>query len=240
MKALNLECCVIGMVSTNCYIVYRKERDENSEEGGLKPGVIIDPGDNAPYILNKCRELNVEPKAILLTHGHFDHILAAEDIRRTFHIPILASEREMELLEEPDMNLSSTYEESMSLTADRWLKDGETLELLGKKWSVIHTPGHTAGCLCYYIEDENLLFSGDTLFLESVGRTDLPTARPGEIIDSVVKKLFVLPDETKVYPGHGGSSTMGHEKQYNIIGTGRRRTLWLTSPRPSSTPATPT
>ena len=108
MKALNLECCVIGMVSTNCYIVYRKERDENSEEGGLKPGVIIDPGDNAPYILNKCRELNVEPKAILLTHGHFDHILAAEDIRRTFHIPILASERELELLEEPDMNLSST------------------------------------------------------------------------------------------------------------------------------------
>ncbi len=225
MKALNLECCIIGMVNTNCYIVYRKERDENSEEGGLKPGVIIDPGDNAPYILNKCRELNVEPKAILLTHGHFDHILAAEDIRRTFHIPILASEREMELLEEPDMNLSSTYEESMSLTADRWLKDGETLELLGKKWSVIHTPGHTAGCLCYYIEDENLLFSGDTLFLESVGRTDLPTARPGEIIDSVVKKLFVLPDETKVYPGHGGSSTMGHEKQYNIIARhrGQRR-----------------
>ena len=167
----------------------------------------------------------MEPKAILLTHGHFDHILAAEDIRRTFHIPILASEREMELLEEPDMNLSSTYEESMSLTADRWLKDGETLELLGKKWSVIHTPGHTAGCLCYYIEDENLLFSGDTLFLESVGRTDLPTARPGEIIDSVVKKLFVLPDETKVYPGHGGSSTMGHEKQYNIIARhrGQRR-----------------
>ena len=113
----------------------------------------------------------------------------------------------------------------MSLTADRWLKDGETLELLGKKWSVIHTPGHTAGCLCYYIEDENLLFSGDTLFLESVGRTDLPTARPGEIIDSVVKKLFVLPDETKVYPGHGGSSTMGHEKQYNIIARhrGQRR-----------------
>ena len=225
MKQLSMECCVLGMVSTNCYIVYRKERDEEGENGGLKPGVIIDPGDNAPYILNKCRELDVEPKAVLLTHGHFDHILAAEDIRRTFHIPILASEREMELLEEPDMNLSSTYEESMSLTADRWLKDGETLELLGKKWSVIHTPGHTAGCLCYYIEDENLLFSGDTLFLESVGRTDLPTARPGEIIDSVVKKLFVLPDETKVYPGHGGSSTMGHEKQYNIIARhrGQRR-----------------
>lgn len=223
MKELSMECCVLGMVSTNCYIVYRKEHE--GEGDGLKPGVIIDPGDNAPYILNKCRELNVEPKAVLLTHGHFDHILAAEDIRRTFHIPVLASEKEMELLEEPDMNLSSTYEEALSLTADRWLKDGETLDLLGKEWSVIHTPGHTAGCLCYYIEDENLLFSGDTLFQESVGRTDLPTARPGEIINSVVKKLFVLPDETKVCPGHGGSSSIGHEKKYNIVARfrGQRR-----------------
>ena len=76
MKQLSMECCVLGMVSTNCYIVYRKERDEEGENGGLKPGVIIDPGDNAPYILNKCRELDVEPKAVLLTHGHFDHIMA--------------------------------------------------------------------------------------------------------------------------------------------------------------------
>lgn len=224
MKDLRMECCVLGMVSTNCYIVYRKE-GRGEGEGGLKPGVIIDPGDNAPYILNKCRELEVEPTAVLLTHGHFDHILAAEDIRRTFHIPILASEKEMELMEEPDMNLSSSYGEAMSLTADRWLEDGETLELLGKEWKVIHTPGHTGGCLCYYIEEETVVFSGDTLFEESVGRTDLPGAKPGEIIDSVVGKLFVLPEETKVYPGHGGSSNIGHEKKYNIVARyrGQRR-----------------
>lgn len=217
MKDLSLECCVLGMVSTNCYIIYRREWGGFDGEHGLRPGVIIDPGDNAPYILNKCRELEVEPKTILLTHGHFDHILAAEDIRRTFHIPIFASEKEMELLEEPDLNLSANYDESTSLTADRWLKDGETLEIIGKKWSVIHTPGHTAGSLCFYIEDENVVFSGDTLFRESVGRTDLPTARPGEIIDSVVRKLFVLPEETNVYPGHGAGSKIGYEKKYNMV-----------------------
>lgn len=223
MKDLRIECCVLGMVSTNCYIVYEKQREGTGENSELKSGVIIDPGDNAPFILNKCRELGVEPKAVLLTHGHFDHILAAEDIRRTFHVPILASEKEMELLEEPDMNLSSTYEEAVSVAADRWLRDGETLELLGKKWNVIHTPGHTAGCLCFYIKEEEVLFSGDTLFQESVGRTDLPTARPGEIIDSVVRKLFVLPEETRVYPGHGSNSTIGHEKKYNIIARYRGR-----------------
>jgi len=217
MRDLGIECCVLGMVSTNCYIVYRKESKGTGEKQGLRPGVVIDPGDNAPFILNKCRELAVEPEAILLTHGHFDHILAVEDVRRTFHIPVLAGEKEIGLLEEPDRNLSAGYGESMSVEADRWLRDGEVLELIGRKWRVIHTPGHTAGCLCFYIEDEGVLFSGDTLFQGSVGRTDLPTARPEEIIASVVRKLFVLPEETKVYPGHGGSSTIGYEKKYNIV-----------------------
>ena len=96
MNDFRIDRCVLGVVSTNCYIVYRDTEEE------LKPGVVIDPGDNAPFILNRCRELGVRPQAVLLTHGHFDHILAAEDVRRTFHIPVMASEEEMSLLEEPD------------------------------------------------------------------------------------------------------------------------------------------
>ena len=216
MSDFRIERCVLGMVSTNCYIAYR-----NTEEG-LKPGVVIDPGDNAPFILNKCRELGIKPEAVLLTHGHFDHILAAEDVRRAFHIPIMAGEEEMALLDDPDMNLTGSFGDPMCLTADRWLRDGETLELIGLKWKVLHTPGHTSGCLCFYVEAEGTLFSGDTLFRESVGRTDLPTGNPGEILDSVVRKLFVLPDNTKVCPGHDSSTTIGHEKQYNVVGRGRR------------------
>ncbi len=221
MSDFRIEKCVLGMVSTNCYIVYREVEEEKRREG-LKPGVIIDPGDNATFILNKCRELQVRPEAVLLTHGHFDHILAAEDIRRTFHIPILAGEKEMALLEEPDMNLTGSYGEDMSLTADRWLRDGEILDLIGRSWKVLHTPGHTAGCVCFYVEEEGVLFSGDTLFHQSVGRTDLPTASSVDIIDSVVGKLFVLPESTRVYPGHDSDTTIGHEKKYNVICRYRR------------------
>ena len=216
MNDFRIDRCVLGVVSTNCYIVYRDTEEE------LKPGVVIDPGDNAPFILNRCRELGVRHQAVLLTHGHFDHILAAEDVRRTFHIPVMASEEEMSLLEEPDMNLTGSFGDDLCLTADRWLRDGETLELMGCRWKVIHTPGHTSGSVCYYIEDEKVLFSGDTLFCESVGRTDLPTGSPADIIDSVIRKLFVLPEETRVYPGHDSATAIGHERQYNVISRSRR------------------
>lgn len=224
MGNLKITNCVLGMVSTNCYIVYREQAQGEAEENGdmLRPGVVIDPGDNAPFILNKCRELKVRPEAVLLTHGHFDHILAAEDIRRTFHIPILAGENEMALLEEPDMNLTASFGDAFSLTADRWLRDGEVLNLIGSKWKVLHTPGHTAGGVCFYIEDEGVLFSGDTLFAESVGRTDLPTANSMDIIESVTRKLFALPDDTRVYPGHDQETTIGHEKKYNVVCRSRR------------------
>lgn len=209
MSDFRIKTCVLGGVSTNCYIIYREGTDR---------AVIVDPADNGAYLLNKCRELGVEPEAILLTHGHFDHILAVEDIRRAFRCKVYAHMDEERILQDPSLNLSGTLgTEQMGLNADYLLRDGEVLHLLGYDWKVISTPGHTAGSVCYYIESEDVLLSGDTLFAESLGRTDLPTGNVADIIRSITKTLFLLPDDTMVYPGHGEPTTIGHEKQYNPV-----------------------
>lgn len=209
MRDFRIKTCVLGGVSTNCYIIYREGTDR---------AVIVDPADNGAYLLNKCRELGVEPEAILLTHGHFDHILAVEDIRRAFRCKVYAHMDEERILQDPSLNLSGTLgTEQMGLNADYLLRDGEVLHLLGYDWKVISTPGHTAGSVCYYIESEDVLLSGDTLFAESLGRTDLPTGNVADIIRSITKTLFLLPDDTMVYPGHGEPTTIGHEKQYNPV-----------------------
>lgn len=217
MSELRIRTCVLGAVSTNCYIVYNS---------GTKEAVIVDPGDNAPYITNKCRELDVLPVAVLLTHGHFDHILAAQDISRTFHIDIYAGQTEDRMLADSSLNLSGTCEsEQTSFHADVLLHDGQEITLLGTAWKVLETPGHTAGSVCYYIPSEEMLLAGDTLFAESYGRTDLPTGSSAQIVSSIVDKLFGLPDDTMVYPGHGDPTTIGHEKAYNPVAFYRRHRL---------------
>lgn len=206
MSDFRIKTCVLGMVSTDCYIVYNQGE-----------AVIIDPADNASYIWNQCRELGVTPTAILLTHGHFDHVMAAEELRKNLGIHIYAGEREAALLKDPSLNLSTSFGTQVSFQADRLVKDGDVLELLGAKWQVLETPGHTAGSVCYLVEEENLLFSGDTLFAESLGRTDFPTGSSGQIIKSITERLFELREDIMVYPGHGEPTTIGHEKRYNPV-----------------------
>ena len=213
MGNLWVEPCVVGMIGTNCYIVYRK--DGQKADGEYVPAVVIDPGDNAPLISNRCRELGVKPEVILLTHGHFDHILVVEDMRRSFDVPVYAGEKEKALLSEPSLNLSGTGREGVSLEAQRWLKEGETVNLLGEEWKILFTPGHTEGSICYYVEKEQALFSGDTLFCRSVGRTDLPTGDSSRLVESVTGLLSDLPEETRVYPGHGEGSSIGYERKRN-------------------------
>lgn len=209
MSDFRIKCCVLGDVSTNCYIIYRE---------GTGKAVIVDPADNGAYLLNKCRELGVTPEVILLTHGHFDHILAVEDIRRAFRCQVYAHMDEERILKDASLNLSGTLgTDQMGLAADYLLRDNEVLDLLGCEWRVIATPGHTIGSVCYYTESEGVLISGDTLFAESLGRTDLPTGNVSDIIRSITKRLFILPDDTMVYPGHGEPTTIGHEKQYNPV-----------------------
>lgn len=215
MSNFRIKTCVLGQVGTNCYFIYDEEK---------KQVVIVDPADNGAFILNKCKELSLTPVAVLLTHGHFDHILASEDIKRAFGCKIYASKAEAALLGDPAMNLSGSFGgNQMGLRADCLVRDGEVLKLGGFTWKVLATPGHTAGSVCYWIAEENVLLSGDTLFAESLGRTDLPTSSLGEIIRSIKDKLFLLPEETMVYPGHGEPTTIGHEKQHNPIAVHKRR-----------------
>lgn len=209
MSDFRIKTCTVGQIGTNCYLIYRED---------LKKAVVVDPGDNGGYLLNRCRELGITPEAIVLTHGHFDHIMAVEDVRRAFaEVKLYAAEKEEKLLGDPGLNLSVSYGSGISLRVDYSVKEGDVLELAGMMWKVIETPGHTSGSICLYIETEGILIAGDTLFAESLGRTDFPTGSSAAIVKSIKERLFVLPEDTIVYPGHGEPTTIGHEKTHNPV-----------------------
>ena len=209
MSDFRMETFVLGDVSTNCYLIYNQKSRE---------AVVVDPADNGAFVLNKCRELQVKPVAVILTHGHFDHILAVEDICRAFSCQVYAGREEDRLLQDSSMNLSTIMgTERTIVCADVLVKEKDELSLAGFKWNVLETPGHTAGSVCYYIPSEQVLFSGDTLFAGSLGRTDLPTGDQKAIVSSIREKLLPLPEETKVFPGHGEGTTIGRERRYNPV-----------------------
>ena len=182
--------------------------------------VLIDTGmpksaDNILSVVEKRFGSNSRPKAIILTHGHFDHIMAAQELASTTRVSIYAYESERELLANPGLNCSSIFGKSLTLAPVESLRDFEKIQIADIEFVVLHTPGHTKGSVCYYIPDEQILLSGDTLFFESVGRTDFPTGNSGVLIKSINERLFTLPKEVKVYPGHGCSTSIGYEMQNN-------------------------
>ena len=206
MGKSKVERVLCGSVGTNCYFLINTQTQET---------VIIDPADDVPMLSAKLKEKNLKPAAILLTHGHYDHIMAVEELRKEYGIPVIAHEEEKQILENPKGNLSTMIGMPFTVKADRFVKDEELLVTAGFSIRVLHTPGHTIGGCCYYLADENLLFSGDTLFWESVGRTDFPTGSMSALVRSIKEKLMVLPESTRVYPGHMGSTSIENEKQNN-------------------------
>ena len=206
MKNLELQKCILGPVYTNCYLL------KNKETGEL---IIVDPADCPEKIEMKISLMNGKPVAILLTHGHFDHILAAQAVKEKYNIPIYACRQEEEMLREPSINMTVHYGQGCSIVPDVFLEDLDVIRLAGFSVQMIHTPGHTQGGVCYYIEEEKALFSGDTLFCQSVGRTDFPTGKSSTLIHSIQDKLMPLPDDTMVYTGHEDMTTIGMERKYN-------------------------
>jgi glyoxylase-like metal-dependent hydrolase (beta-lactamase superfamily II) len=188
----------------NCYFYF----DETTREA-----VVIDPGQNFEGMITFLCANKLSVKAILLTHGHYDHILSAKKFSEYTKAQIYAHEAERELLLDPMINLSGIAgRETISLKITP-LADAEEIRVGEDVLTVIHTPGHTQGGVCYYSEAQKLIFTGDTMFWESVGRTDLPTSDGEQLTRSIKEKLLALPADVIVYPGHGRPTDIEHERR---------------------------
>jgi glyoxylase-like metal-dependent hydrolase (beta-lactamase superfamily II) len=206
IKRLNL----LKDFNTNTYLIW--DEDE-------KVGAVIDPANKAEIIFQESQRLDFEIKYIINTHGHADHIGANGKLKELTGAKICIHPFDNAMLTNPELNLSIFFDYNVvSPPADKLLNDNDFL-IIGKiKLKILHTPGHTPGGICLY--ENSILFSGDTLFCEGVGRIDLPGSSEAQLRKSIKEKLFILPDETEVFPGHGEKTSIGHEKRYNPFMTG--------------------
>lgn len=196
----------LGILGTNCYILYDDEKN----------ALIIDPGSEAEVIKKVIQDENLNPKAILLTHAHFDHIGAVDTIRKDYGIDVYIHEREAGWLNDPNLNRSALSLGDPILTdpPEKLVHTGR-MQLSAFTFDVLHTPGHSPGSVSYVFNNHHFIISGDVLFQRGVGRTDLPEGSMQELQNSIRQKLYQLPDHYTVYPGHGDPTTIGDEKQLN-------------------------
>jgi hydroxyacylglutathione hydrolase len=213
---MKIDCLILGGYQTNCYVL-RKESPGLRKNGAAQDCLIIDPGLEAGELLEFLDEQKLNPLAVVLTHGHIDHMAGVTALRSRFsEIKLYIHKLDAEMLSEPMTNLSTMTGRAFTAEPeDVSLQEGDIIDLAGVKLLVLHTPGHTPGGISLYSKQDGVVFAGDTLFADSIGRTDFPGGSMSQLLASVREKLFTLPEETKVYPGHGPATTIAAEKAHN-------------------------
>lgn len=204
---MHVKTLSLGPLGTNCYVVSKADK-----------ALIFDPGNDPQTVSNYLKEYNLTPVAILLTHAHFDHIGAVDGLRKQYELDVYLHDAEQTWLGNPALNRSFIYfgKEGSIITAkpEEILQVGD-YEIANFKFSVVHTPGHSPGSVTFIFDNEQFIVSGDVLFHQGIGRTDLPEGSHAQLANSIVTQLYTLPDSYKVYPGHGTDTTIGIEKKIN-------------------------
>jgi len=208
-KPMLVDTLTLGQFETNCYILRSGSASTDC--------AIIDAGLDEAVLLDFLSDRRLNPSALLLTHGHIDHIAAVEALRNRYpRIKVCIHRLDAELLSDSDGNLSfMTGHAFTARPAEVHLEEADIIDEAGIEFKVLHTPGHTPGGISLYAKDDGVVFVGDTLFADSVGRTDFVNGSMSQLVKSIRQKLFTLPDETVVYPGHGPQTTIAREKKYN-------------------------
>lgn len=217
MRILTLPC---GPIMANSYIVW------NEETPLPAPCVVIDPADGA-LLLDTLKEKELQCVCILITHGHFDHIAGLYALKTATGAPVCVHQDDAAMLENDRLSEAYTWHfPQQPVHADRFLKDGDVIDAAGYRFRVLHTPGHTAGGVLYVVDSERLAFTGDTVFLESVGRTDLPGGNARALINSFFTKVLSLDGDYRLLPGHEEETSVAHEAQHNPL-VAYRRSPWF-------------
>ncbi len=201
---IKVDVVKLGVIKTNCYIIYKETN---------KKAIIVDPGENADLVIETMNKLGVSADSIILTHGHYDHIGAVDELRERLNIKAYIYKDEQQLVASSTLNMSEYFGRKIKATPDVFLEDDQVINLADINIKVIHTPGHTPGGCCYYFYEDGFLISGDTLFEGTYGRCDLPGGSEGKILSSIKNKLLILDDDVVVYPGHEEATTIIRERQ---------------------------
>ena len=206
--ALQFHIMPITAFRQNCTLLWDDE---------TRDAVLVDVGGDSDYLLAEVNKRCLELNAIWLTHGHLDHVSGVPVLLAKKNVPVIGPHQEDLFLLEglPETTASYGFPICPTFLPTRWLTDGETVSVGNYEFDVLHIPGHTPGHVVFYCAADKLLLTGDVLFYESIGRTDFPRGNHQDLLNNISHKLYVLPDDTRVIPGHAITTTIGHEKQHN-------------------------